>query len=891
MQRLKTAVKKIAALGVGAAMLGATMTGALAADLTDYPAPFIVDGVYSSNNVFVIGRNAKAEDNIALANVVKDFQLRSKICVPGVAGGSVSVSGDAVEVSDPSDLFELREALGNVRETLTEVELDGLRGGLVTTSEGTTEFNQYLRFQTTSLANLTAPVVNFTENDAPTSEIGDYLIVREGSGPQGAFFEYELEFEDGLESDIVSNSLDDFEDEELVILGNTYTFVETRIDTTANSIVLELLGGAEYAILEEGEVRTFTIDGKEYEVEVLIIEDVTPATATFKINGEVTDQLIQGETEILRDGTLIGISDIILNEAGEAGAGDLVELFVGASKLEIKDTEYTNSESTDATNFGFIQGVTIDEEQIEDAWIQVRGNEISTTEFEVFSIKYRLIADALPGEKDLFVAAGHGIREFLDEPQGMLGFDWDVRYEGLDDVGVSLIKLDPSGDDEYNMELENRQGKVYRFPFITNEGGTFKFGDRDDDFVFVEGAVNATSMFNASVGRQDYFILSDHGDDTDGLDSTSISHIVRYNSIDTTDTQLQFDDLATGNKEFVYRDAAIIGSLGRADLIFGGNTYLTHIVNLSANNASSDSPLAIDMDNDGSIDSREIRFTINGGGIIDFMGPHADTTVDVFSANFSAGVEVIEDTQTGTGVWTIASGSALDLATVSTVVNVTITTLSEDFDENSPPTTGQSTSVNEDLNFGINQRAGSRIGVNTTAVAWSSNGGFALVQADEDDDHYYGMTDYGSFVDIFDPEGTDDAETVTIEYPLVQRGARVFIVMGETSTTKTTAGEVCSISEITPDYKFDDEVNTNWLAGVNAVLVGGPCINDAVEMVEGLLTCDEFRTNYAAGDSVIQLVDNGENVAMLVAGYNADDTMMASKKLGSDTLSGELVEA
>ena len=70
----------------------------------------------------------------------------------------------------------------------------------------------------------------------------------------------------------------------------------------------------------------------------------------------------------------------------------------------------------------------------------------SGSKFEIVTIKYRLTADALPGYRDVYVAPGKGVREYLDEPQGMLGLAWDLRYEGLDDTGVSLVKLDPQGD-------------------------------------------------------------------------------------------------------------------------------------------------------------------------------------------------------------------------------------------------------------------------------------------------------------------------------------------------------------------------------------------------------------------------------------------------------------
>ena len=59
--KVRKAIKKIVALSTGAAMLGATMFGAMAANLADYPSPlFIKDGVF--DGVLVVGDNAAAEE-------------------------------------------------------------------------------------------------------------------------------------------------------------------------------------------------------------------------------------------------------------------------------------------------------------------------------------------------------------------------------------------------------------------------------------------------------------------------------------------------------------------------------------------------------------------------------------------------------------------------------------------------------------------------------------------------------------------------------------------------------------------------------------------------------------------------------------------------------------
>ena len=56
--KLRKAIKRIIALGTGATMVGATILGAMAAaDLSNYPAPFVEDGAF--NALLVVGAAAK----------------------------------------------------------------------------------------------------------------------------------------------------------------------------------------------------------------------------------------------------------------------------------------------------------------------------------------------------------------------------------------------------------------------------------------------------------------------------------------------------------------------------------------------------------------------------------------------------------------------------------------------------------------------------------------------------------------------------------------------------------------------------------------------------------------------------------------------------------------
>jgi len=85
-------LRTLAAIGTGAVMLGATLTGALAQDLAKYPEPFVVGGVYDDSNVFVYGDNALADDVAAMTDIATSLQFLAKTPVT-TAGTTVTVTG------------------------------------------------------------------------------------------------------------------------------------------------------------------------------------------------------------------------------------------------------------------------------------------------------------------------------------------------------------------------------------------------------------------------------------------------------------------------------------------------------------------------------------------------------------------------------------------------------------------------------------------------------------------------------------------------------------------------------------------------------------------------------------------------------------------------------
>src|SRR3990167_8407147 len=119
--KVRKAIKRIMALSTGAAMLGATMFGAMAAaDLKDYPSPlFIKDGVF--DGVLVVGDNAAAEDIIGITNIATSMQAASvKKKVVEAGGTTVEVEGDAKKIGTSSNFLELGEGLNDAGMTTVD---------------------------------------------------------------------------------------------------------------------------------------------------------------------------------------------------------------------------------------------------------------------------------------------------------------------------------------------------------------------------------------------------------------------------------------------------------------------------------------------------------------------------------------------------------------------------------------------------------------------------------------------------------------------------------------------------------------------------------------------------------------------------------------------------
>jgi hypothetical protein len=356
-------LKRIASGAIGALMAGSTMLSpVLAAGLEDF------NTFTTANTLIVVGADA------ATADVVGGINIGAAVSRHGASGTSTSVGntaseGGEVSVTTSSDLLEIAEYVGSVREVLTGAQFDLLESFELSNDKGTTQANQYLRLEnTTNLVDTTSGTVKFAENEDDV--LADFLFYNDGD----QLFEYQMDFEEGWESDEATDVLDDFEDETLVILGKAFNVVTARRTNSDAGVKLTLLAGSVQGTLAEGEKQTYTYNGQSYEVQAVFISNPNSGDAKtiLSVNGVNTKELADGETTTV-GGVTLGVSNLLVNDRG-----GVVSFFIGADKLVLEDSNITDDT--------FASTVEINNENIDDATVRIKGtNSASSVELTEMS--------------------------------------------------------------------------------------------------------------------------------------------------------------------------------------------------------------------------------------------------------------------------------------------------------------------------------------------------------------------------------------------------------------------------------------------------------------------------------------------------------------------------
>src|SRR3989344_5559848 len=321
-QFVRKTMKRIAAIGTGVAMVGATLTGAMAVDLSDYPQPFVVDGVYDDTNALVVGDDADAADTLGMVDIATGLQFKSKTAVKSDSTTVYVTGGKTEQVA-------LHLGLSNTTFFDTQLQDDDVYN--LFDGEITFQGTAYDTSEQLEIIDKTdpSPETSLTSSD-DDYKTDVYLEVR--TRDQIKFY-YKFDETINLRKTTSADPLS------ISFLGDNLKI--TSIDSAGNKFTAYV--GDEY-YLGAGESVDIDIDG---ETKTITLTDVSSTSAVIDVDGE--SKIISSAATATVNGVEITVDSVFSRTEREESSANLI---VGKQASETyTDGDAYIGEDTDAPNW------------------------------------------------------------------------------------------------------------------------------------------------------------------------------------------------------------------------------------------------------------------------------------------------------------------------------------------------------------------------------------------------------------------------------------------------------------------------------------------------------------------------------------------------------------
>lgn len=850
--------KAFAAGALGLLMAGSTV--AFAATLGDYPKPF-VSTAGSADFLVVVGASAAPSDVVGavdvaarLGGVGTSYTCSGSSGVTGVTGG--------VALDTTNTKIRVGDAITNAKDTLTKDDLSILAAGSVTDTSGTEyKFDQYITLGST-------PTVGYDYKSTP-SAVTDAMVDISGTASGTPIYTAKIVFQKDMPLNVTGGATSTVIDGKAVkLFGQDYTFGSgsTEISYTAASKILTLYGGGQEVTLNwdgtAAATQTVTVGGKTITISMTGI--TTADKASLSIDG-TTDTYSAGQY-ITSSGTRIFVKSV--NRFGQGNTGQVV-LKVGADKIKLQSGQSVKTGT--------------DEDTVKGTYVTITGTEgtgkISQVEVAVYK----------SGDSGTdYIQAGNA---FTDPVFKSFKLAFNGYSPTMGASTANTVSIATSGDTSATISFVDYRGYTKSMTFAYNywAGSNQVYTKLSDNNQYT---INVDE--SAFVGLNNYTII-----DKDGF-----SHLLQVSSFDTTSTTKKVtlrDVISATDYEVTLTEAGI--HLNGTKIIDGKTYFVSVPTTGSAYNQSVKIQRGSVVRTGSSTLPYQIYTPIklkNGEELV-FVKPVTLTNATYYQLPGNNSVT------SGEGLCTIM---AVNYSTTYTCGSVGYTyivaTPASDTTGTLFPTgmnlTGNTDSAGVII---IEEKDNANIrGAVEVAAATESNAGTYRVNVDtfsisnmmypssvgREYDKQTSTTYVTKGIDYYGTYVTRNSEnqgTVTISYPDDQIVAQLAVGPEPVFTTSgATSGS--TINQAVPIKtavgKLDSEITSAEKTTKNLVLVGGPAVNMLVaELATATKTKDvAWYREQGAGTAIVDLVDDAfttGKVAMVVAGYEADDTRAAAKIL------------
>lgn len=508
---VKNKVKKIFAVAASAALVGTTLVGAMATDLSDYPAQFIEDGIF--NGAIVVGENAAARDIMGSIDIAASLQAEAVTPAASAGTETISVSGESVEFED----LNFGMALEDVEQSLDVDDMPSILadGEVTDVDDSDVDYDQELTIGDAGYIEFNS----FDEDYYHDSALGVDKVPVFYSYLNDTVYNLTVDFDSDI--NVIPASTESFS-ESITIAGADFTFKPDI--ATGESDELILYKSDESVVVGVGEV--VSVDG--YDIEV-IGANTDSSEATIKVDG-VAHQVTVGDT----------VGDFYINEIFmqtipvEAAQ---VEIFVGSDEVKI---------SVDSFDEIKVNGEDLDGYY---ARAYTTGGDLGTLDKIEFYLK--------PNELDLDSSNYDGDEaEYMELGEELV----DPLFETFK---LSFEGMLPNAKESSDYIKVYRSGSDMNFKFVNDNGEEAEWTVWEDDGSNVIQNPNFMTG-ETTLDKNDIFIL-EHPNDM-------LSTVFEVKSVDdgniSADFEVEIENIATGVSKS-YQDGDVIGDF---NVVVSANT-------------------------------------------------------------------------------------------------------------------------------------------------------------------------------------------------------------------------------------------------------------------------------------------------------------------------------
>jgi len=842
--------KKIAALGASVLLTGLSMGMATAAT---YPAPFVQGGV--ANVAIVVGSNASPTDTQSAANPIS-ANLQTYLS----SSGGASLSGEVVPLgSANSEIYLNSSVAGGRYSTITSAQLPTTFAD--TTFSGGSDTSS-VQFRVDLDPASSGNKVIFDKQNS-TSGDPEYLL-QMSTNTGTPLYNTTIQFATPVNFTDANNQGDT-----ITLFGKDYT-VGTDSSLT-NGIVL-LTGAVPPLPLSTGDSQTVTVDGVQHTV---TLKGVSSDKANIQVDNDVKP-VTSGQTVTIGD-ISVGVTNLFPDTSAVKGSANVL---VGSNKMYLQNGNSVKTSSS-GTSLHTIQGTKV----------YLTGGPNATTQIK--------IAVAATGSNTQNVGTG---QTFVDPVFGTFGVTFSGMSSSLSDSARDTIKIANSGEDTMQLTMTDASGTEGTFSFAYNHSGVYNMSNPDGQVYPYEGANMSLNDYTilASGGKLmsgSIYQITDLNNDT-GTSSDSVG-IQNVFSGDQPQTSISSDGVATyygldGNYEFHYSGIsgnpyhvwqkntnAVSGEADGAFVLYpaiaakGGarvQLYEPLSLSLASLGATGTTVSAFEIPQGDSYKSVSVAYTNGTNGYWTIGGSSSILTTDTgASVNVTLDNGLIYNfAGNGTANYTKVTLYAPHTATLITRPSVIV--LEPENDAN----------VYNAIVVATDDPTDSKVGVSTSGIYFTDPTHYSSVLKSNSK-----LTDYvdsfGSLVQV--DTSVSSQATATITYPAQQSYAQLYF---GASSASVSSG---SNSTQTGMFVVSDS-QASSMSGKNLIVVGGSCVNSAAATLLGssqpLCTTDwESATGVGSGQFIVKSYNaansnglvSGSNIALLVAGYDAADTIAAANWL------------